>query len=197
MDSDQVAGYFVSDHDFDSLYPYYIQKLSAVHWTPLNVAHTAANFLAIADNARILDIGAGVGKFCIAGGYHTRGVFTGIEQRKNFVKTGNKVVKRLGLKGVELLHGNFTELDLTQYAGVYFFNSFHENLVISDSLDDKIERSPELYAFYTSLLFARLNEMPVGTRLATYWLAVNEVPGSYRLCESLYEERLKLWVKEY
>ena len=195
MDADRKKGYFVSDEAFDSLYPIYIQKLSAVHWTPLSVAHTAANFLAGTEHRRILDIGAGVGKFCIAGAYYTNAFFTGIEQRRNFVKAGTKVASRLSLDHVSLLHGNFMDVDLRQFNGIYFFNSFHENLVISDSLDDKIERSPALYEAYTSSLFARLEAMPLGTRLATYWLTVNEVPGNFRLCESLHGDKLKLWMK--
>jgi hypothetical protein len=188
--------YFDSDAAFDKLYPVYLQQLSALHWTPLNVAAMAAQFLAPDDEAHILDIGAGVGKFCIAGRYHTTGRFTGIEQRKNFVTAGNKVIKRLGLPGVELIHGNFTDLDLTDYTGIYFYNSFHENIVFEDALDKKIELSTELFKRYTDHLFAGLEQMPVGTRLATYWLSINEIPGSYKLQQSHCNNLLKLWVKE-
>jgi hypothetical protein len=197
MSLDQRPAYFESDNDFDALYPLYIQELSGVHWTPLAVARTAAQFLADVPGAKVLDIGAGVGKFCIAAGLCTNGMFTGIEQRKNFVKAGNKLIKRMALTNVSLIHGNFTELDLYGYRGIYFFNSFHENLVIADSLDEKIERSPELYAYYTAYLFAHLALMPQGTRLATYWLTTNEVPGNYRLQNSCFDEKLKLWVKTH
>ena len=55
-----------SDIHFDNLYPEYIQRNSQNHWTPLSVATAAANFLAAVPNAKILDAGAGAGKFCIA-----------------------------------------------------------------------------------------------------------------------------------
>ena len=84
MNLEQKKQYFSSDAAFDSLYPIHIQKLSAIHWTPLSVAVTAARFLAPTKKAHVMDIGAGVGKFCVVGSIFTKGSFTGIEQRKNF-----------------------------------------------------------------------------------------------------------------
>ena len=193
----QPQTYFFSDAAFDSLFPIHIQKLSAIHWTPVNVAITAARFLNANGNAKILDIGAGVGKFCITGSFFTNGHFTGVEQRRNFVTIGNKMIKQFGLNKVELIHGNFTEIDMSLFNGIYFYNSFHENIVLADSLDEQVERSSELYNTYTAHLLARLNQMPVGTRLATDWLSITEIPACYRLYETHYNKLLKLWIKEY
>ena len=196
MYSNTAHNYLASDTEFDGLFPIHIQNLSAIHWTPLNVAAVAARFLAQNASARIIDIGAGVGKFCIAGSLYSKGTFTGIEQRKNFVAIGNKVIKQLGLRNVSLIHGNFTEIDLSGYTGIYFFNSFHENLVFADALDNKVEMSSELYELYSAHLTRQLNAMPVGTRLATFWLSIAEIPDCYKLQESHFNNLLKLWVKE-
>ncbi len=61
---------FRKDVTFDDLYPEDIQNLSPMHWTPVDIARRASNFLAI-PNARVLDIGSGVGKFCITAGFFT------------------------------------------------------------------------------------------------------------------------------
>ncbi len=193
----QPQNYFFSDAAFDGLFPIHIQKLSAIHWTPVNVAITAARFLTARENANILDIGAGVGKFCITGSFFTNGIFTGVEQRKNFVTIGNKIIRQFGLYKAELVHANFTEINMSEYNGIYFYNSFHENIVLDDSLDEQVERSSGLYNKYTEHLLAGLKEMPAGTRLATYWLSVTEIPACYRMYESHYNNLLKLWVKEY
>lgn len=192
----EASHYFSSDEAFNSLLPVSMQKLSVQHWTPLNVAYVAARFLAPDANARVIDIGAGIGKFCIAGASVCHGTFTGIEQRKNFVATGNKVIKQLGVDGAKLIHGNFMDLDITEYTGVYFYNSFHENLVFEDALDNKIEMSTELYERYSAHLLSQLNAMAFGTRLATFWLSITEIPGCYKLKESHFNDKLKLWVKE-
>ncbi len=192
----QGPDYFASDKVFDSLFPLYIQKLSGKHWTPIKVAAMAAHYLAPDEDARILDIGAGAGKFCITGRTHSPGTFTGIEQRKNFVAAGNRVIKKLGLDKTELICANFLDLDMAPFNSIYFYNSFHENLVISDSLDTKIERSTELYLLYTETFKAKLKLMPVGTRLATYYMFNNEIPFCYRLLESHFDDLLKFWVKD-
>ncbi len=194
--TEETRNYLSSDEVFDSQFPVYVQQLSRIHWTPLNVASTAAKFLAPDPQSRIIDIGAGVGKFCIAGSCYSKGAFTGIEQRKNFVTAGNKVIKTLGIERAQLIHGNFTELDLTSFTGIYFYNSFHENLVFSDALDNKVEVSTELFEQYSAHLLTQLNAMPIGTRLATFWLSITEIPGCYKLQESHFNNLLKLWVKE-
>lgn len=195
MNSDIGEDFFVSDEVFDSLYPIYVRELSEIHWTPLNVIKVAAQFLAPDEHARVIDIGAGVGKFCIAGSHYTKGCFVGIEQRKNFVRVGNKVIKELGYRRAELVHGNFMNVDLSPCTGIYFFNSFHENIVLADSLDEKIERSTELFELYTAHLHRQLEAMPAGTRLATYWLTITEIPRSYKLYAEHFDGLLKLWIK--
>ena len=193
--SEEVRGYMYSDAAFDSLFPPHIQQLSGVHWTPLNVAFVAAKFLAPHASARVIDIGAGVGKFCIAGACVADGLFTGIEQRKNFVMLGNKVIKKMGIEKAELVYGNFTELDISTYTGIYFYNSFHENLVFEDALDNTIEVSGDLYNKYSAHFLNQLMAMPVGTRLATFWLSITEIPGCYQLQESHFNNLLKLWIR--
>jgi SAM-dependent methyltransferase len=197
MNFDIANSIYSSDTDFDSQYPIYVRELSELHWTPLKVIKVAARFLGSDKNARVLDIGSGVGKFCIAGTHYAAGHFTGIEQRKNFVRVSNKVAQEAGAVRAEFIHGNFLDMDIAGYTGIYFFNSFHENIVLTDSLDEKIERTPELYQIYTAHLIKQLKAMPVGTRLATYWLSIPEIPGCYRLQATQFDGLMKLWVKDY
>ena len=64
-----INRFFSSDNRFNTLYPEPIRLLAARHWTPLNVARRASLFLAAEHGARILDIGSGVGKFCLSASY--------------------------------------------------------------------------------------------------------------------------------
>ena len=187
--------HFISDEVFDALFPAYIQKLSVKHWTPIAIALKAGAFLGGSPESRVVDIGAGIGKFCITAKAHFDGYFTGIEQRANFVKIGNRVIKKLGLKQVELLQGNFTEVDFTSYTGIYFYNSFHENIVIADSLDKKIERSEQLYKIYVECLEEKLIGMPIGMKLATYYMYESEMPDCYTLIETHFDRLLLFWIK--
>ena len=78
--------WFSSDEQFDDLYPVSVKSLTSEHWSPLKVARKVADFLAVDNSVRILDIGSGVGKFCLAAAYFKpKAFFYGVEQRKGLV----------------------------------------------------------------------------------------------------------------
>ena len=79
------AGWELTDLEFDRVYPSWVRRLSDMHWTPVEVARRAAALLAVDPTTRVLDVGSGVGKFCLIGALTTRATFVGIEQRENLV----------------------------------------------------------------------------------------------------------------
>jgi SAM-dependent methyltransferase len=185
-----------SDDRFNQLYPFSIQVLARKHWTPLTVARKAANFLAADNNARILDIGSGVGKFCLAAAYAKPNAFYyGVEQRRSLIIEAEIVKKTLQLENVSFIHGNFTQLDFRNYDHFYFFNSFYENLVGTNKIDDTIEYSQELYNYYNRYLFKQLELKPAGTKLVTYHSLEDEVPEGYKLIDAEIDNLLKYWIK--
>lgn len=68
-----IKNHFQTDEQFHELYPLSIATLAKRHWTPLAVAQKAARFLATNNGVRILDIGSGVGKFCLSAAYFVPG----------------------------------------------------------------------------------------------------------------------------
>lgn len=185
-----------SDDRFNQLYPFSIQVLARKHWTPLIVARKAANYLASENNARILDIGSGVGKFCLAAAYaKPKAFYYGVEQRKSLIVEAEIVKRTLQLENVSFIHGNFTQLDFRNYDHFYFFNSFYENLVGTNKIDDSIEYSQELYNYYNRYLFKQLEQKPSGTKIVTYHSLEEEVPGGYRLVDAEIDNLLKYWIK--
>jgi len=65
----------VGDEEFNRIYPKSIRDLSQFQWTPLEVAKLAAKYLAEIPGKKVLDIGSGVGKFCMIGACCTQGQF--------------------------------------------------------------------------------------------------------------------------
>lgn len=188
---------FSSDLALNQLYPESSQLLAEKHWTPLNIARKAARYLANEEGARILDIGSGVGKFCLAAAYHQPNAqFFGIEQRHHLYHTAETARLNLALPNVEFIYGNFTQLDLTAYDHFYFYNSFHENLVDHDHIDESIDYSVELYFYYTRFLFKQLEKMPSGTRIVTYHSLEGEIPPGFNLAGSVMDSQLKFWIKQ-
>ncbi len=189
-------GWFSSDKTFNSLYPTDIIALAGKHWTPLVVACMAADFLATEKRTRILDIGSGVGKFCLAAAhYKPNAVFTGIEQRAQLVAHADNATLQLGIKNVCFLHGNFTKLDFKQYDHFYFYNSFYENFDFTTKIDNKVSYSSELYHSYAHHLKKLLQQKPAGTRLATFHSLEDEIPDDFLVVGSELENVLKFWEK--
>jgi SAM-dependent methyltransferase len=173
-----------------------MQRLAARHWTSLDVAVRVIEFLTPSRGSRILDIGSGVGKFCLAGAYQKPSShFFGIEQRKDLVAHAETARDILGLQNAQFIHGNFTQLDFRQYDHFYFYNSFYEHLVDTEKIDENIIFSESLYNYYTRCLYKKLEQMPAGTRLATFHTLEERVPPGYCLAEAQIGNLLKFWIK--
>jgi SAM-dependent methyltransferase len=187
---------FYSDLEFNALYPLSVQALAKYHWTPLSIAIKAAHFLAGTEKVKILDIGSGVGKFCLAAAQHTpKALYYGVEQRENLIHYAQAAKNNLRLENVTFIHGNFTQLDLKKYDHFYFYNAFYENLAGTDKIDDSIDYSGELYNYYTRYLFRQLQKKEKGTRLCTLCSLENEVPPDFHVVHSDMDEHLKFWIK--
>lgn len=192
-----AANWFRSDEIFNSLFPDSLQNLAIRHWTPLRITRSIVDFLAPNQDEHVLDIGSGIGKFCLAAAfYKPAAVFTGIEQRANLVQLAEAAKTRLQIPNAHFLYGDFTNIDFSGYDHFYFFNSFYENLSEEQRIDDSIEFSDELYNYYTRCLHKKLADMPPGTRVVTFHSFEDEIPFSYRAVDSKLNNRLKCWVKD-
>lgn len=188
--------WFDSDNQFHHLYPLAMQQLARRHWTSLAITQKVVQFLTPSPGDKVLDIGSGVGKFCLTGAYYQPSAqFFGIEQRSDLVAHAETAKSILGLSNVHFIHGNFTQLDFSQYNHFYFYNSFYEHLVDTDKIDEHITFSESLYNYYNRCLYKKLDQMPAGTRLVTFHTLDDKVPPGYYLADALEGNLLRLWLK--
>jgi SAM-dependent methyltransferase len=188
--------WFASDEEFNQIYPLSIQALAQRHWTPLAVTRKAASFLAVETGARILDIGSGVGKFCLAAAYYKpKAYYYGIEQRKSLIAHAETAREIMRFKNVFFTNGNFTQLDFKNFDHFYFYNAFYENLTGTDKIDDSIDYSGELYNYYNRYLYKQLEQKPPGTRIATFHSLEGEMPQDYHEVGCEFDHLLKFWIK--
>lgn len=188
--------WFSTDSQLHHVYPESIQQLARKHWTPLGITQKVIQFLATHDGVRVLDIGSGVGKFCLAGAYYKPfASFFGVEQRSHLVTHAEIAQKTLGLQNVQFIEGNLTQLDFKQYDHFYFYNSFYENLNDTDKIDDTVTLSIPLYNYYTRCLYKKLENLPAATRLATFHSLEDKIPSSYHMVEAQVGNLLKFWIK--
>jgi len=189
------ASLFTNDAAFDWLYPEHFQLLSLKHWTPLAIASKAAEFLA-EPGARVLDIGSGIGKFCLAAGYYfPETFFYGVEQRHELIYLAEEAKGYTKLPNVNFIYANITQINFKEFDHFYFYNSFFENLDPANQIDDTIELSESLYTYYTQYLYTALDEKPPGTRLVTFHSLEHEIPSNYKLMHVSYSTLLKMWIK--
>ena len=189
--------YFTDEARFCQLYSLPIQQLNDLHWSPLLIINKAVGFLANKPDARILDIGSGAGKFCLAGAYYKPSAFfTGVEQRHHLHQQAVDVRQRLGRLSVDFIEGNFTRLDFRKYDNFYFYNSFFENVDGANRIDDSIAYSIELYSYYNRILCSKLYATPPGTRIVTYKSLGFEIPPGFTLEDAQCDNRLKFWIRK-
>lgn len=192
-----IDHYFASEHNFCQLFSEPVSELNEMHWAPLKIIQMAARFLAYKPGVRILDIGSGPGKFCLAAAYYQpEALFFGVEQRQNLVDEGRMANETLGGLPVDLICKNFTQLNFGEYDAFFFYNSFFENLPGAEKIDESLSYSKELYDYYSYYLNRKFSVMPAGTRIVTYCSWEDEIPSGYRAEESHMDGLLKFWIRE-
>lgn len=187
---------FYSDKDFDALYPLKMRKLSGTHWTPVGIARKAISFFENSGCKSVLDLGSGVGKFCLIAADSSSIRISGIEQRENLVQLARKIAVNHQLSNLEFIHGNLISLDLSDFDGFYFFNSFEENINSKDSLDRKNTLNSIQHENYIKALREKFDALPTKTRIVTYCGEASEIPESYRLVQQSHKGKLRFWEKQ-
>lgn len=194
--NDSLDCFFGNDADFDWLYPERFQLMSQKQWTPLNVAHTAAGYLNV-PGAKVLDIGSGIGKFCLAAAHLYPDVnFIGVEQRQELVHYARVAKNYFKLSNASFIHANVTQVNFKEFDHFYFYNSFYENIDRENAIDDTIETSYGLYDYYTQYLHSVLKDKPSGTRVVTYQSLGEILPDGFKPIQLSFLTLLRLWIKE-
>ncbi len=189
----------VLDEDFDAVYPPAVRGAGSVYWTPLSVAARAATLLATDAVTRVLDVGAGVGKFCIVGAAVTQASFVGVEQRGHLVAIARAAALRLGVPTVRFEHGGLDAVDPAAFDAFYFFNPFEENTWdAEDQLDQSVVLSRQKFVEDVARAERLLAAARVGARVVTYHGFGGAMPDGYEHAHREPHPRsyLDLWIKK-
>lgn len=114
-------------------------------WSRVETINGSIKQFNIRKEAKILDIGSGIGKFCLIGAMLYPNIhFTGIEMSERRVLIANRLKQALRLDNVTFVHADFCDVykDYTKYKYVYFFNPFdmgvHEKIK-KEQINDEYE----------------------------------------------------------
>jgi predicted RNA methylase len=190
---------FDEDDIFDYQLPRRMQMKSSVHFTPVAVAKYAARLLAPRPGMRVLDVGAGPGKFCVVAAREMpSATFVGVELRPHLVRMARKLASRSGIENVGFIEANAMDIDWTEFDAFYFYNPFAEQLQGAGfALDRSMRLEPSKFVEYVSGARQRLSVAPIGTRVVTYHSFGAPAPHGYDFVEShaIGTDHLELWVK--
>src|SRR5690606_23475627 len=117
----KIYNFIENDSEFDKVYPSRYQKISKIHWTPVEVIKTTVEWLEENKALRILDIGSGVGKFCILGSIVSKLTFVGVEKRKNLFLQSKKIAAFFKTKNVFFINDNITNINFQEFDAFYYF----------------------------------------------------------------------------
>jgi SAM-dependent methyltransferase len=193
------AGDLPSDEEFDQIYSEWHRWLSRSYWTPMEVALRAVELLATNASTRVLDVGSGVGKFCIVGALTSPAEFVGVEHRPQLVAAAQSAAARLGADRARFIAGDFSTLDFSGFDAYYLFNPFEEfGNGAMVRIDGTTERSRRERAFNVFSLAIKLREARRGSRILTYFgHGGKALPGCRLLRREMADgDALMLWEKE-
>jgi SAM-dependent methyltransferase len=174
-------GLHVSDRKFDRLLPRELRFCSGEHWTPIEVAQRAAEWLDATQVREVVDIGSGPGKFCVAAALASRAHFTGVEHRARFVSAARSLATALGVENrVSFVHADFEGSPVPEAEAYYLYNPFGENLFLPEHrLDADVELSNERYDRDVAAVERMLRDAAPGTYVLTYNGFGGNVPAGF------------------
>ncbi|MES2515263.1 MAG: methyltransferase domain-containing protein [Bacteroidota bacterium] len=196
MNNQNIYRHPLTEIGFNNLLPHALKQATQLYFTPVEVAQTAAEWLTENHEEKILDIGAGVGKFCVAAARVCNKQFYGVEYRETLVEIGNELIDHFEVSAnASMIFSNITNINFLEYDAFYLFSPFYENLEPEQRLNDEVEIEEKLYQVYLDYTESQLAKAKMGTRLVTYFGNNFEVPDSYQRVRDAYDGSLKLWIK--
>jgi predicted RNA methylase len=160
------SGRFMQDSLFDRFLPADLRQVSSVHWTTLEVTQQIAEWLTKLKITSVVDLGSGVGKFCIATALRVPTCcFLGIEQRTRLVEIARSLASTLGVTNqVRFVEGAFDHVTIPKADAYYLYNPFGENLICpEEQVDHDVELSQQRYIREVATMTAFLDSLALGT----------------------------------
>lgn len=191
------SGRDVSDAAFDEIYPEAVRRASGVHWTPVRVCARIVELLRLERGSRLLDIGAGAGKFCIVAAAMSGARVRGVERQAALAEIARETARRLDI-AVEIADGTFDMEDPQRFDALYLFNPFTETLLLPGLVRDvPADRFGRRGAEDVAAAERFLERARAGVRVVTFCGFGGAIPVGYeRLALEMWEGgALELWEK--
>jgi SAM-dependent methyltransferase len=186
------------DDVFDAVYDRRIRDLSLRQWTPVAVAARAAAMLVEAGATRILDVGSGVGKFCLVGAMRTNAQHVGVELREDLVLIAREAAQKLGVSRATFVHADVADFPFEGFDGAFLYNPFFEHITRLRPIDRTVERSRATYQRLVTTTVAKLATLsPPGAIVTFSGFGGRVPPDTFEFLgeEAAGNDWLERWIK--
>lgn len=187
------------DRFFDRFLPEDLKALSSDQWTPLEVVSSVMTWLQELGVQRVVDIGSGPGKFCVAAALISGCELVGLEQSPRFVAVARHLAELFGVQHrASFVHGALGDGELPSADAYYLYNPFAQHLFApADDFCRGATPNYERYRRDVALAQDTFRRAPPGTIVLTYNGFGGLMPGSYELCRVSRELPcvLRMWRK--
>jgi len=182
---------------FDLLYKPHHRRISDMFWSPVAVVRKAMEWLPTDKRLSILDIGCGVGKFCLVGALASKHKMHGVELRPHLVKEAEKVIKLFPESSISLKCGDAFAYDWTKFNVLYFFNPFAELNFPALQSEGETKSEGNVFARSVEQTQKRLDKLPRGTTVITYYTIGAPFPSGFERLQAQHFDTgyLELWKK--
>ncbi|TGM82143.1 methyltransferase domain-containing protein [Leptospira mtsangambouensis] len=138
-----IVGDTMTDESWDAFLPLHLQKLSPFQWTPISVIERTWKYLFSDGVTSVVDLGSGVGKFCINLSLLSSESIEviGLEDREELLSVSEAMKKLWGLSRVQFQKKNFLTHFPFGHSHYYCFNPLYETIKGSHSIDLKKNKS--------------------------------------------------------
>ncbi len=186
----------VSDLELDRVYEGRWRQPSTLHWSSIDVVRGALRGAPLEEVHTVLDVGSGVGKFCLLGALLSQARFVGVERRPELVHAAERARLRLGIDRASFICADAFDLDWCSFDCLYLFNPFEEHLMEAEArIDNAAPFSERAYGVAVEETRSRLEALRPGTLIVTYWGFGGQVPPSFQWLgsESQGEGGIEYW----
>lgn len=174
------VGERMTDAFWDSFLPKNFQTLSPFQWTPISVVERTWEYLQTDMPESIVDLGSGVGKFCIYLSLLSKAAIriAGVEDRKDLVLVSESLKEHWNTPKVEFQNINFLKQFPYGHSHYYCFNPLYETMKGIHSIDTQKEKSANQFLKDLQTLKQNLLLLKPKTKLITFHgFGGNYLPG--------------------
>lgn len=164
------SGYEVSDGTFDLCLPVDLRPASPRHWTPIDVARRASEWIEQLRMRTVVDMGAGAGKFCVTAALLSKARFLGIEHRPRLVSASRALAEAFCVDGQASFEwGVIGRRPIPRADAYYLYNPFGENLSPgANQIDQEVQLNRARYEHDVEWVRQFFHGVPLGTYVITY-----------------------------